>query len=431
MNSEQLKQEINTYLNSNRLSKAESLLKPLCTDSQKDTGIWQMYAQLLHMKDNRDFTLIEKCFRKIVELQPDNINALFNLSCSLVANGCINEAISTLQHVLKLDPKHSIASDNLGQLYEEKGLIEAAQSCYKNAIKGNNVKALHYRHLGVTYLKSRKPAKAEENFIKGMDLDNSAGKAHIELGRAQCELGKIDDAIKSFNQALKINPNLNYAKFWLSAINDQRSTDHAKHRFVSKLFDGHAEDFDKILVDDLGYKIPWLLAEDLSSIVGENTKLHILDIGCGTGLCAVSLKPIIKTITGIDLSEKMLIKAKQRGSYKELIQGDIVDTTNALSSKFDLIVAADVFVYVGGLSAVFESCYNALTPNGLFAFSIELSEHPESFMLRATGRYAHSSSYISNLSNKYNFELASIKNVTLRMDSGKKILGEVYILRKI
>lgn len=430
MNSDQLKEAVNAYLSNKQFNKAEALLKPLCTNSQIDTSIWQMYAQLLHMSGNDNFALIEKCFRKIIKLQPNNINALFNLSCALVANGKMNDAIPILQRVLELNPNHSVANDNLGQLYEENGQVEAAKLCYKKAIKGDNVQAVHYRHLGVTYLKSKNPAKAEENFIQAIALNNRVGKTYIELGRAQCELGKIDAAIESFNQALKINPNLNYARFWLSAINDQRSTDQAKHRFVSKLFDGHAEDFDKILVNDLGYKTPWLLAEDLSTIINPDKKLNILDIGCGTGLCADSLKPMINTITGIDLSEKMLLKAKQRGSYKELIHGDIVDATNALSTTFELVVAADVFVYVGGLSEVFESCHAALSKNGLFAFSIELSEHSDDFMLRATGRYAHSSHYIKQLSCEHNFESINVKEVILRMDAGNKILGEIHILRK-
>lgn len=91
-----------------------------------------------------------------------------------------------------------------------------------------------------------------------------------------------------------------------------------------------------------------------------------------------------------------------------------------------IVVAADVFVYVGGLEEAFESCKSVLTNNGLFIFSIELSDKQEHFMIRATGRYAHSTDYIAKLADRFAFETPSQKNIVLRMDSGNEIKGVIF-----
>lgn len=423
-----LKTQIIAHLKSNRIQDAKSLLETACGAEQTDADLWQMYAHVHYLKGN--YVSMERCCREAVKHRPNDVNGLFNLGCALVANNNARDAENHFRLVIKMNPRHSIAHDNLGQLYEQKGFFDDARKCYENAIHGDNPRSIHYRHLGLAYLKAKNPTAAEKYFLQGMAMDDTDAKSHVELGRAQCELGKISEATESFNRALHINPELNYARFWLSAINDQATTDTAKHRFVSRLFDGHAEDFDKILVDDLGYRIPWLVADELRSAIRTDTALDILDIGCGTGLCAESLRSITNTIVGIDLSRNMLAKAEKRGAYKELLHGDIVEVMNKLDDKYDLVVAADVFIYVGNLSKAFQSCNSTLREAGLFAFSVELSDHQDGYMLRATGRYAHSVNYINSLATDNNFDILTEKNVLLRMDAGSEIRGMMYILRK-
>jgi predicted TPR repeat methyltransferase len=68
-------------------------------------------------------------------------------------------------------------------------------------------------------------------------------------------------------------------------------------------------------------------------------------LGCGTGLFGPQLlRPLARTLTGIDLSSNMLKKAEQRGLYDHLICGDIAEFLETQSHAFDLAVAADVFV---------------------------------------------------------------------------------------
>ena len=47
------------------------------------------------------------------------------------------------------------------------------------------------------------------------------------------------------------------------------------------------------------------------------TTYRILDLGCGTGLCGPLFKPMASTLIGIDLSEKMIAQAAQKGAAQD------------------------------------------------------------------------------------------------------------------
>ncbi|CAL1131927.1 unnamed protein product [Cladocopium goreaui] len=77
----------------------------------------------------------------------------------------------------------------------------------------------------------------------------------------------------------------------------------------------------------------------------------------GTGLMGPLLKDLgVEHLEGVDLSSKMLqvAREKQRG-YDVLLCGDLVEIFDETKS-FDLVVAADVFVYLGDLSSVLHAC---------------------------------------------------------------------------
>src|SRR5207248_233908 len=79
-----------------------------------------------------------------------------------------------------------------------------------------------------------------------------------------------------------------------------------------------------------------------------DASLDVLDLGCGTGLCGALLRRWARTLVGVDLSPGMLEKARERGCYDRLEQGDLVAVMRTMPARsFDLIVATDVLIYIG------------------------------------------------------------------------------------
>ena len=81
---------------------------------------------------------------------------------------------------------------------------------------------------------------------------------------------------------------------------------------------------------------------------------HALDLGCGTGLAGVAFRDCVERLEGIDLSPGMVAEARAKGIYDALHVGEVVAHLKAATDRqFDLILAADVLVYVGDLAPLF------------------------------------------------------------------------------
>ncbi len=157
-------------------------------------------------------------------------------------------------------------------------------------------------------------------------------------------------------------------------------------------------------------------------------KWRILDLGCGTGLCGALFKPFASQLIGVDLSEAMLSAAKQKNHYDELIKSDVTQALTRFSS-LDLILAADVFTYIGNLESTFKNAENALIQNGLFIFTVEKT-HEQAFVLQTSIRYAHSKTYLESLIASSAFDTVSFENVILRKQYNKPVEGYLVLLRK-
>ena len=104
------------------------------------------------------------------------------------------------------------------------------------------------------------------------------------------------------------------------AILNNKPVKRAEKEYVKQVFDAFAADFDATL-NGLEYQAPEYVAEAVRQVFKKDflKPVRYLDLGCGTGLCARAVKPIIgwSEITGIDLSDKMLEEAR---SQREAMQ---------------------------------------------------------------------------------------------------------------
>jgi len=158
--------------------------------------------------------------------------------------------------------------------------------------------------------------------------------------------------------------------------------------------------------------------------------LVVLDAGCGTGLAAPTLRPLAATLHGLDLSPAMVAKARQRRLYDALYEADLENYLNRHPESYDLIVAADVMVYLGDLSAPLAAARNALHDGGTLAFTLERTEESESYMLGAKHRYAHSRKYVAQQAEHCGFKIELLEDAVTRKDGGEDVPGLLVVLRK-
>jgi predicted TPR repeat methyltransferase len=169
----------------------------------------------------------------------------------------------------------------------------------------------------------------------------------------------------------------------------------------------------------------------------------VLDLGCGTGLVGVEIQTYARSLAGVDLSPKMIERARERGIYSELICGDLMAALTGAdgsevaitgASRYDVVIAGDVFVYVGKLDGVLPAARRALRSGGVLAFSVESAEDipaaagSNDYWLGPTGRYAHHAGYIRSLASGTGFTLTQMRKVRLRLENRQPMMGWLVVL---
>ena len=94
---------------------------------------------------------------------------------------------------------------------------------------------------------------------------------------------------------------------------------------------------------------------------------EILDFGGGTGLLALPLAKQAKSVTLVDISEKMLEQARLKAEQQDIkniqfLEQDLL--TNPLEQQFDLIVVSRVLHHIPDLDATLAMFHQHLRENG-------------------------------------------------------------------
>ena len=289
---------------------------------------------------------------------------------------------------------------------------------YLSQIKNNPRDPRGYYNMGEALLNKGYPQEAV-GFLRKSLLVESSFNAHFHLGKAYSLLSCYKLAGENFEKAFLINPDHKENRHLYFSLNEKK-IDRAHSDYVKVLFDSYAEGFDEHL-EKLNYKTPFLLGEFLKKF---KTRCgHVLDLGCGTGLMGLELGPFSSSITGVDLSPKMLERALKKKIYKELIENDLLDYLDQTEKTFDLVILGDTVPYFGPLDDLFKKVKKVLNPHGCFFFSAEKADID--WKLSKEGRFKHSQIYLDNLSCKFGFS-SHFLTLILREEKGKEVQGVLF-----
>jgi predicted TPR repeat methyltransferase len=198
----------------------------------------------------------------------------------------------------------------------------------------------------------------------------------------------------------------------------------ASNGYVRETFDRFAADFDATLTR-LDYRAPMLVAAAVEFACGQpGGTLDVLDLGCGTGLCAPLLRPFARRLEGVDLSSAMLERARRRGGYDALHEAELGAFLSDYLSSWDVIVAADTLCYFGALEDSLLRAARALRPGGVLVFTVERLGTGQRYALGTHGRYAHSEEYLRAALAAANFEMIVARGA-LRSEGGQPVDGMV------
>lgn len=339
-----------------------------------------------------------------------------------------NEAGAALERSLALDPRQANAWFRLGNVREELGRdIQEAAGCFEKAVALDPTHARAWNNLGSVQQRLGLVEQAVASYRKAMQADPTLAQACLNLGRLAGACGDHALAVECFKAGLEHHPGDPTFEH-LCAAAEGRSTERAPAGYVTNLFDGFAQQFEHHLVRELEYQVPEALAKLVRPELVADSR--VIDLGCGTGLVGVALEGARVQIVGVDLSPRMLEIAARRGAYARLEQGELVEVLARIpADSVHAVLAADVFIYVGDLTAIFAAVARVLVPRGLFAFSVEGLEHG-SYKLQPTGRYAQSPGYLRTVAARLGLEERSLEPTHIRREGDGHAEGWLALFAK-
>lgn len=127
------------------------------------------------------------------------------------------------------------------------------------------------------------------------------------------------------------------------------------------------------------FEIPTLFSL-MPDLAGKN----VLDLGCGSGeRCVDYMKRGARSVTGVDISEKMLAAARSENSAPGITYLNMaMEDVGALDGVFDVAISSLALHYVEDFPGVVRNVRRLLCDGGIFLFS---QEHPLATCYSGTG----------------------------------------------
>ena len=275
---------------------------------------------------------------------------------------------------------------------------------------------------------------AADLLLQATELAPNFASAWFTLGELRQRLGEHEVAIAAFRQACAADPyDRHGASLRLMRLGAAQVAAMPK-AYVQVLFDQYAPRFEAALVGDLGYRGPALLFKAVLSVRAAAKKpaffKRAIDLGCGTGLAAAAFAKEVDHFTGIDLSPRMIEKARATGLYAALEVDDMLQGLRGKpDASADLILAADAMVYVADLASILFEAWRVLMPGGLVAFTTETHDG-EGVRLGEGLRYAHSEACVRASVEAAGLKLAHLDNLSARNEDNVPAPGLVVVASK-
>jgi predicted TPR repeat methyltransferase len=278
-------------------------------------------------------------------------------------------------------------------------------------------------------------AAAADLLLQAIELAPGFASAWFTLGQIREQLGEPDAAAAAFRKAREADPEDRHgASLRLMLLGAQELSD-MPPAYVRTLFDQYAPRFETALVDDLGYRGPALLFKAVLAARHAVRRPAFfkrgIDLGCGTGLAASAFASEVDHFIGIDLSPRMIERARASGLYAQLEVNDMVEGLRSRpDASADLILAADAMVYLSDLAPLLRQAARVLAAGGLIAFTVE-THGGEGVILGEGLRYAHGAGYVRTALGKAGLALSWLDDLSARNEDNAPVPGLVVVATRI
>jgi len=162
-----------------------------------------------------DYDEAIKVINQVLEIEPKNIKGLGLMGLTLMNKGLYDQAMMIFQQVILEDPDNPFALNNLGYICYKKGIWgEAIEHLTKAAKQQKDRMAMLYAnfYLGLVYYERSMLIDAVKFFEKALKLGPNLQEAYYYLGLAETKRYEFQKALEYFEKCRKIDPKARYGR---------------------------------------------------------------------------------------------------------------------------------------------------------------------------------------------------------------------------
>lgn len=373
----------------------------------------------------------ETMFDRIIDNYPDYIWGHIYKGQVLMEARYNGQAEACMARALKIDPNNFDALFCMAVINDWQGQCEIAIRYAMEAIKNKPLGWECHMFLGALLVRERHYFEAQQLLAQALTIRAHDPYVLQLLFLALRMQQREPEFLMYVTRQLARSPG-NTVLLHFQSMAQGGVPDTAPIAYIQGYFDGYSGQYDHYQQDILSYKTPAHTAEALKEWLETSplTFHNLLDLGCGTGMMAQNLKDLVPHRTGVDISTKMISKARGKQLYNTLHTSDILPFMLESQQTYDIVTAIDVLCHSGDLAPFFKAARNVLTPRGLLLFTIEKDFHNPTWRLCANGRYTHSHRYIGQILASKGYECLHQQDIGLHIDNNVASTGMLFIARK-
>ena len=182
------------------------------------------------------FAEVVALLRKVVDADPNVIDAWFNLGNEYYKQRRFEEAIGYFKRALELKPDYDLALINMANSYRSLGQDEAALAGYEHYLRVDPKNAWVHYQIGEIHMDRGDLDLAERRFSEALAIDANVAAARNALGVLTFMRGDTAAAEKQIRQALADKPDVRLAHFNLGLIAESKGdTGEAVRQYTREL----------------------------------------------------------------------------------------------------------------------------------------------------------------------------------------------------
>jgi tetratricopeptide (TPR) repeat protein len=151
-------------------------------------------------------------YKKAIAIEPNYVDAYYNLGFALREQGDLEEAIKNFNKVISLNPNYVDAYNNMAATLEKQGKLEEALKAYKKAVAIKPDYADAYYNMASTLEKQGKLEDAVMSYTKAISIKPDYADAYFNMASTLEGQGKLEEAIDAYKKTLDIKPD--YSEAW-------------------------------------------------------------------------------------------------------------------------------------------------------------------------------------------------------------------------